>query len=113
MSNYDWFRPRQRRRHLFIVEGKHEKNELMKLLLKSFPEIDMDLNDVIVYGTNIYQLYLDIIREYADDWDEVDLPFIVSKKRGMKHRFIKPILLILCWYLIMNAMIPISLKKRY
>lgn len=84
MSNYDWFRPRQRRQHLFIVEGKHEKNELMKLLLKSFPEIDMDLDDVIVYGTNIYQLYLDINREYEDDWEEVDLPFIVSKKKGYK-----------------------------
>ncbi|MDY2651989.1 MULTISPECIES: hypothetical protein [Eisenbergiella] len=43
-----------------------------------------DLDDVIVYGTNIYQLYLDINREYEDDWEEVDLPFIVSKKKGYK-----------------------------
>ena len=59
MSNYDWFRPRQRRQHLFIVEGKHEKNELMKLLLKSFPEIDMDLDDVIALGQKEYESILE------------------------------------------------------
>ncbi len=39
MSNYDFITPRDRQRHLFIVEGNHEKNELLSLLLKCFPEM--------------------------------------------------------------------------
>lgn len=32
MSNYDFLTPRKRKRTLFIVEGNHEKNVLMRLL---------------------------------------------------------------------------------
>lgn len=84
MNNYNWLSPRHRQRHLFIVEGNHEKNELIELLLKSFPEIDISLDDILIYGTNIYQLYYDIVKEYPDGWydQEIDLPFIVGKKKG-------------------------------
>jgi len=84
MSNYDWLESRRRRQSLFIVEGSHEKNKLMVLLLKIFPEIDIDLNDIIIYGTNIYVLYDDIVRIYQNNWcdEDVDLPYIVSRKKG-------------------------------
>lgn len=83
MNNYEWFEARKRRRQLYIVEGNHEKNELMYLLLKCFPEIDMGLDDILIHGTNIYMLYNDIVKEYGENWweEEVDLPFIVSKKK--------------------------------
>lgn len=83
MSENDWLTPRKRRRHLLIVEGYHEKNRLLELLLRCFPEIDMELDDVLIYGTNIYKLYQDIIKEYQEDWDtqDVDLPFLVSRKK--------------------------------
>lgn len=81
MNNYEWLKPRKRRRNLLIVEGKHEKNKLIKLLLKVYPEVDMNLDDIIIYGTNIYQLYDSIVNEYGADWFEldVDLPYIVGK----------------------------------
>ena len=84
MSNYDCIASRERRKSLFIVEGNHEKNELMEFLLMIFPEIDIAAEDIIIYGTNIYMLYEDIVKEYEEDWDEqdVDLPFIVSRKKG-------------------------------
>ena len=57
MNSYSDILPRKRHRHLLIVEGNHEKNELMELLLKCFPEIDMNMDDIVIYGTNIYMLY--------------------------------------------------------
>ena len=84
MNDYSWLVPRRRRRHLLIVEGNHEKNILFALLLKCFPEIDIKFDDILIYGTNIYMLYKDIEKEYQQDWyqEDVDLPFIVSKKSG-------------------------------
>lgn len=82
MNNYDWLTPRRRRRNLFIVEGNHEKKKLMGLLLKIYPEIDIEWEDIIIYTTNIYQLYELIKKKYNDNWydTDVDLPFIVGEK---------------------------------
>lgn len=84
MSSYDCITPRERRKSLFIVEGNHEKNELMEFLLLIFPEIDIKVEDIIVYGTNIYMLYEDIVKEYHEDWDsqDIDLAYMVSKKKA-------------------------------
>ncbi|MDD3417138.1 MAG: hypothetical protein PHY47_24610 [Lachnospiraceae bacterium] len=84
MNNYDWLAPRRRRQSLFVVEGNHEKNELISLLLKIFPEIDICLEDILIYGTNIYMLYEELVHIYQENWyeDDVDLPFLVSRKKG-------------------------------
>lgn len=83
MNNYA-VQTRRRSRSLLIVEGKHEKNELFWLIFKCFPELNIDIDDVWIYGTNIYKLYEDIVKQYGNDWakDEmdVDLPFVISKK---------------------------------
>lgn len=83
MNNYA-VETRRRSRSLLVVEGKHEKDELFWLIFKCFPEMNIDINDVWIYGTNIYKLYEDIVKEYGNDWakDEmdVDLPFVISKK---------------------------------
>ncbi len=84
MSNYQ-DEVRRRRRNLLIVEGNHEKNKLFSLIFKCFPEINIDIEDVWIYGTNIYLLYEDIAKEYGSQWaDEkvdIDLPFVISKKQ--------------------------------
>lgn len=76
---------RRRRQNLMIVEGKHEKNKLFWLIFKCFPEIDIDMDDVWIYGTNIYMLYEDIVNMYGSEWadndDDIDLPFVISKKQ--------------------------------
>ncbi len=91
MSNYDFLQPRERNKHLFIVEGNHERNEWFSFLLRCFPEIDIDLADVVIYGTNIYHLHQDLINEYGIDWTEkdVDLPFVVSQKKGITPAYHK------------------------
>lgn len=91
MSDYDFLTPRSRKRHLMVVEGDHEKNSLFDLILKCFPEIDINIDDVIVYGTNIFELFSDITAEYGEKWEEsdIDLPYIVSKKKNLEHSYSK------------------------
>lgn len=89
MSNYDWLGSRKRKQHLVIVEGNHEKNELINELLQCFPEIDISLEDIIIYGTNIYMLYQDIEDAYPGNWweQDVDLPMIVSRKKQIDRLY--------------------------
>ena len=84
---------REREQNLLIVEGNHEKNKLFWLLFKCFPEINIDMDNVWIYGTNIYMLYDDIVKEYGSEWikeyDDIDLPFVISKKQNsdmLRHR---------------------------
>lgn len=86
MNNYDWLTPRRRRQNLFIVEGNHEKNKLIALLLKIYPEIDIKLEDIIIYRTNIYQLYELLKKKYDENWfdTDIDLPFIVGEKLNLE-----------------------------
>lgn len=76
---------RKRGQNLLIVEGHHEKNKLFWLIFKCFPEININMDEIWIYGTNIYQLYDDIVREYGEEWakenEDIDLPFVISKKR--------------------------------
>ena len=58
---------RRRSRSLLIVEGNYEK-ELYRLIFKAFPELNIDIDDVWIYETNIYELYNDIVKAYGDDW---------------------------------------------
>lgn len=91
---------RQRSQTLLIVEGNHEKNRLFWLIFQCFPEINIDIDNVWVYGTNIYMLYEDIKKEYGADWavDDIDLPFVISRKQDLnplryKEDFINIILI--------------------
>ncbi len=84
MSDYKR-KVRRRNQTLLIVEGNHEKNKLFWLIFQCFPELNIDMDNVWIYGTNIYLLYDDIVGEYGDKWAEeeldIDLPFVISKKR--------------------------------
>lgn len=77
---------RRRGRTLLIVEGNHEKNELFRIILKAFPELSIQIEDVWIYGTNIYQLYDYIVKEYGEDWYEsdIDLPLLISNRQGIE-----------------------------
>lgn len=79
---------RKRSQNLLIVEGNHEKNKLFWLIFKCFPEININMDEIWIYGTNIYQLYDDIVREYGEKWamenEDIDLPFVISRKQNME-----------------------------
>jgi len=85
MNNYQ-SEIRRRGQNLLIVEGHHEKNKLFWLIFKCFPEIDINMDEIWIYGTNIYQLYDDIVKEYGEEWarenEDIDLPFVISKKHS-------------------------------
>lgn len=82
MNNTNLELQRIRGRNLFIVEGHNEKEKLLSMIIKCFPQMGMNEDNIIIYGTNIYDLYNEIVKEYDSNWDEldVDLPFIVTRK---------------------------------
>ena len=53
MNEFNSIKPRVRNQTLIIVEGNHEKNTLFYLLLKCFPEMKIEMENVWIYGTNI------------------------------------------------------------
>lgn len=71
---------RDRNKTLIITEGNHEKHKLLKLLLLSFPEINITEDNIVIYESNIYNLYNKIVKKYGDDWkdQDIDLPKDVS-----------------------------------
>lgn len=91
MSNYDFITRRKRQQHLFIVEGNHEKNEMLTLLLQCFPEMNIREENIIIYGTNIFALNNRLIKEYGEDWEtvDVDLPYVVSKMKELSKTWHK------------------------
>lgn len=46
-----------RNRTLIVTEGNHEKFRLLKKLLLSFPEIKIDFKNIVIYESNVYNLY--------------------------------------------------------
>ena len=88
MNNTTWNKRRIRKKILLIVEGNHEKNKLLTRILQSFPEMDIDKNNILIYETNIYMLLSKIIEEYGEDWYEqdIDIPYLFSKIKGYAER---------------------------
>ncbi len=88
MSNYNANGKRNRSRVLIIVEGDHEKDVFFERLIKCY-NININPNNILIYKTNIYKLYMDIEKEYGEDWnnDDIDLPYIVSKKKCVETLF--------------------------
>jgi hypothetical protein len=77
----------EREKTMIIVEGKHEKTTLMMTILACFPELDINYDDVEVFGTNIYNLYDAIENEYESKWYEeetdINLPLLISRMKGI------------------------------
>lgn len=85
MSNFDFIPQRKRQQHLFIVEGKHEKKELLGLMLQCFPEMNIQDENIVIYESNIFNLNARLEKEYGEDWEDtdVDLPYVVSKMQSL------------------------------
>lgn len=83
MSNYSFLDSRHRNKTLLVVEGKHEKETFMLMLITFFPEISINKDDIYVYGTDIYDLYEKISEEYGNDWAkegaDIDIPYVLKK----------------------------------
>ncbi len=88
MSDTAWNERRVRDKTLLIVEGNHEKNKLLRRILASFPEIQIDEDNILIYETNIYILLCKIKEEYGEDWYEqdIDIPYLYGKLKGIVPR---------------------------
>ncbi len=97
MNDFQLLKNRDRKRKLLIVEGEHEKYKLFKLILQTFQEIDISIEDIVIYETNIiediviyetniYVLHKQIAEYYGDEWynEDVDLPHIIGKHNNKK-----------------------------
>ncbi len=88
MNNYFYPENTSRNKTLVIVEGKLEKNIILKTLLLCFPEIPVKYENVYVYSSDIYDLYHAIEKEYEENWYEddllIDLPLLISRKFGIE-----------------------------
>lgn len=89
MSDQDYLYARKRGKTLLIVEGNHEKNELFQVIFRSFPELSICMDDVWIYGTNIYVLYEEIVKEYGENWgeDDIDLPLMISTQKNRPKQY--------------------------
>ncbi|MBQ7676863.1 MAG: hypothetical protein IJT32_01395, partial [Lachnospiraceae bacterium] len=77
---------RERSKTLLVVEGSHEKKLLFFSLLKAFPEINIKRDNIWIYRTNIYMLYDQLIKEYSEPLEQVDidLPYVLSRNADNK-----------------------------
>ena len=86
MNNYA-VETRRRSRSLLVVEGKHEKDELFWLVFKCFPEMNIDIDDVWIYGR--------IQKEDANEndlrkqFEQMDLSEILNVQNEVSRNFEK------------------------
>ncbi len=75
MNDYDGLIERKRGRNLFIVEGDHEKDVLIKVLINVFPELEIEADSIEIYHSNIYNLYekLETYIESNDSLEDIDI----------------------------------------
>ena len=56
-----------RNQTLILVEGYDEKNILLNLLLRAFPEINIKMSNIHIFESNVYLLIHLIEKEYGKD----------------------------------------------
>lgn len=81
----------ERNKTLLVVEGQHEKSSLLQIVLKCFPEIPVNYENVLVFGADIYDLYGDIESEYGEEWYtdellEINIPYLISKRLNIEPK---------------------------
>lgn len=93
MNKYAFLERKKKNQTLLVVEGMQEKKELLTLLVTIFPEISIEMENVHVYGTDIYDLYHEIEKEYDYDWYkqviDIDIPFLISRKNKLEEKMEK------------------------
>lgn len=87
MNDYTNLDSGPRNQTLIVVEGKREKDYILRILLKSFKEIPIQMENIHVYESNIYDLYREIENEYGAQWYEDDLdiniPLLISRRNHL------------------------------
>ena len=86
-NDYGSFADIPRNQTLVVVEGDFEKKTVLNLLCNCFPQLNIQKENIHVYGAKIYDLYHLIELEYGDDWFEqdvdIDIPLLISRREGI------------------------------
>ena len=84
MSNYDFLKKRERNKTLILVEGPYEKNTILKVMIECFDKLSINISNIYIYKTDIYDLYHYIEKKYGEHWFEgdvnIDLPLLISDR---------------------------------
>lgn len=78
----NWETTRVRGKTLLIVEGHHEQKNLFYHLSKCYPELHLEKDKIVIYGTNIYALHRVILREYGPSWNHEDVDLAYCQYRA-------------------------------
>lgn len=93
MNDYENQESRKKNQTLVVVEGQHEKNVFLELLLNCFPQVAFSRENIHVYAADIYDLYHDIEKEYDEDWFksdlEIDIPMLISRRLNIEPQLDK------------------------
>ena len=86
-NDYGSFADIPRNQTLVVVEGDFEKKTVLNLLCNCFPQLNIQEENIHVYGAKIYDLYHLIELEYGEDWFEqdvdIDIPLLISRREGI------------------------------
>lgn len=86
-NDYGSFADIPRNQTLVVVEGDFEKKTVLNLLCNCFPKLNIQKENIHVYGAKIYDLYHLIEVEYGGDWFEqdvdIDIPLLISRREGI------------------------------
>ena len=84
MNRYEFLKNPPRNQTLILVEGNFEKNTMLRVLCKCFPNSPIQMSNIHIYGTDIYDLYHLIELEYGEKWFTdslaIDIPLLISKR---------------------------------
>lgn len=87
MNNYEQFASKKKNQTLLLVEGKHEKEDMLRMMLSAFPEIPISMENIHVFSADIYDLYQEIEEEYEENWfetnGEIDVPMLISRRQNI------------------------------
>lgn len=84
---------RDRNKTLVVVEGKHEKENMIRIIFSVFSEISISYDNIVIFDADVYDLYKSIVDEYGEDWDaydcEIDIPYLISNRKGYNEKLDK------------------------
>ena len=64
------------RRILLLVEGEKTEINLFERILECFPEIQVEKHNIFYYGTSLWNLNKDLIKEFGDEWYNEKIDFV-------------------------------------
>lgn len=87
MNDYDFLRGKPRNQTLLLVEGEKTEKAILNIISKSTPYNVIEMKNVHVFRSNIYNLFSLIESEYPGVWDDenvdINIPLLISRRENL------------------------------